>query len=239
MFSLIIPAYNEENRIKDTLEAYRDELHKSSIDFEIIVEMDGCTDRTPEIVKELATKFPEIKFIEFKERLGKGGGILKGFEVAKGSIVGFVDADCSVPPQEFVKLLKEIKNGFDGAIASRRAEGSIVKNQPLLRKVLSKCFNIYVRLMFGLPFKDTQCGAKVFRREVLEKILPQLNMKGFAFDVNLLYLVHKHGFKIKEVGVSWIDKYGSKVKILRAIVSMGLEVIKLRLYHSTLRFLFK
>jgi len=239
MLSLIIPAYNEEDRIKETLVAYREKLYKLGINFEIIVEMDGCTDRTPEIVKKLAVKFPEIKFIEFRERLGKGGGLLKGFEVARGNIVGFVDADGSVPPQEFIKLLREIENGYDGAIASRRTRGAIVKNQPLLRKILSKCFNIYVRLLFDLPFKDTQCGAKVFRREVLEKIFPKLNTKGFAFDVNLLYLAHKHGFKIKEVGVLWIDKYGSKVKIWKAIVEMGLAVIKLRLYHSPLRFLFK
>ncbi len=239
MLSLIIPAYNGENRIENTLIDYRNTFHNLGLDFEIIVEMDGCTDRTPEIVRELSAKFPEIRFIEFKERLGKGGGILKGFEVARGDIVGFVDADGSVPPQEFVKLLEEIKNGYDGAIASRRAKGAIVKNQPLSRKILSKCFNIYVRLLFGLPFKDTQCGAKVFRREVLENILPKLNTKGFAFDVNLLYLIHKHGFKIKEVGVLWTDKYGSKVKISKAIMEMGLAVLKLRLYHSPLRFLFK
>lgn len=121
--SLIIPAYNEENRIKETLDAYIEKLHELGINFEIIVEMDGCTDRTSEVVKEMATKFPEIKFIEFKERLGKSGGLLKGFEIANGDVVGFVDADGSVKPQDFIKLLREIEKGYDGAIASRRAKG--------------------------------------------------------------------------------------------------------------------
>jgi glycosyltransferase involved in cell wall biosynthesis len=131
-FSLVIPAYNEEKRIKETLEAYRIEFYDLGINFEIIVEMDGCTDRTAEIVRGLAAKFPEIKFIEFKKKLGKGGGLLKGFEVASGDVVGFVDADGSVQPREFIKLLTEIKNGYDGVIASRRAEGAIVIGQPPL-----------------------------------------------------------------------------------------------------------
>ena len=234
--SLIIPAYNEEKRIKETLEAYRSKLLELGINFEIIVEMDGCTDRTPEIVRELAVKFPEIKFIEFKERLGKGGGLLKGFEIASGDVVGFVDADGSVKPSEFIKLLSEIERDYDIVIASRRAEGAVVRNQPLLRKVLSKGFNVLVKLLFRLPFKDTQCGAKVFRRNALEKILPEVNSKGFAFDVNLLYLATRNGFRIKEVGIRWEDKRGSKVKG-RTVVEMFLAVIKLRLRYSLLRFL--
>jgi glycosyltransferase involved in cell wall biosynthesis len=234
--SLVIPAHNEEKRIKNTLIRYLDVLLKYDIDFEIIAEMDGCTDRTSEIVRELADEHQEIVVLEFKEKLGKGGGIVKGFENARGDIIGFVDADGSVQPEDLIKLLKMIE-GADGVIASRRAKGSVVVNQPFSRKVLSKCFNILVRVLFLLPYRDTQCGAKIFRRKVIEEILPLINTHGFAFDVNLLYLAKKKGFRIVEVGVSWEDKYGSKVKLRKAIPEMLFSVLKLRLYYSPLRFL--
>jgi hypothetical protein len=96
-----------------------------------------------------------------------------------------------------------------------------------------------VRFFFRLPFKDTQCGAKVFRREVLKRVLPELNARGFAFDVNLLYLVRRDGFKIKEIGIIWEDKHGSKVKLWKTVIEMFLGVLKLRLYYSPFRFLVK
>ena len=207
--SLIIPAYNEEKRIKQTLVKYFNVLLKNNFNFEIIVEMDGCTDRTPEIVRNFAKKHKQIKILEFKKKLGKGGGILKGFEKANGEIIGFVDADGSVHPDDIVKLIKVLeKTKADGVIASRRMKESVVINQPFLRKVLSKCFNILVRILFFFPYKDTQCGAKFFRKNVIKEILPLMNTHGFAFDVELLYLIKKKGFKVVEVGVTWEDKHG-------------------------------
>jgi len=235
MLSLVIPAYNERNRIGRTIVEYRDTLRKNGIDFEIIVEMDGCTDGTQEVVKRLSERIPELRYIEFDRRLGKGRGLKEGFKVTRGDIVGFVDADGSVPPQEFVRMVRELEKGYDVVIASRRAKGAKVRNQPTVRRILSKCFNIYVRTLFGIPYRDTQCGAKVFRRYVLEKVFEGLNSNGFAFDVNLLYLVHRAGFRVKELGVEWTDMYGSKVNVPKAVVEMGLDVLRLRLYHSPLR----
>jgi len=235
--SLIIPAFNEEKRIEGTILSYLEYFSSELNNFEIIVEMDGCTDGTEEVVRKLAKKYANIIPIKFEKRLGKGGGIVRGFQNAKGDIVGFVDADGSIKPEEFEKLLIELENGYSGAIASRRAEGAVVVNQPLVRKILSKLFNILVRILFILPYKDTQCGAKIFRKKVIEEVIPSLNTHNFAFDVNLLYLITKKGFKIKEVGIRWEDKYGSKVKLHRVIPEMLISIIRLRLYHSPLKFL--
>ena len=131
--SLIIPAFNEEKRIEGTILSYLEYFSSEQNNFEIIVEMDGCTDGTEEVVRKLAKKYANIIPIKFERRLGKGGGIVRGFQNAKGDIVGFVDADGSIKPEEFEKLLIELENGYSGTIASRRSivgmamlEGSII-----------------------------------------------------------------------------------------------------------------
>ena len=233
--SVIIPACNEEMRIKETLQSYVEFLRTTGLSFEIIVEMDGCTDRTPQIVDELSRVYPEIRSIEFEERLGKGGGLIQGFRLAKGGYVGFVDADGSTGPKEMMKLLNEVKNGTDCVIASRRLETSVVVNQTKARKILSKCFNLMVRLLFDLPYHDTQCGAKMYKKEALDKLISDIHVNGFVFDVVLLYLTKKKGFSIKEVGITWENKAGSKVNILHTTMDMFISIIKLRLYFSPLR----
>lgn len=233
--SLVIPACNEEGRIGDTLITYAEQLRASNISFEIIAEMDGCTDGTSDVVRNLSQIYPEIRALEFEHKLGKGGGLLRGFEVAKGDCVGFVDADGSVPPAELMKLLVETQSGTDYAIASRRVEGSQAHYHSRSRKILSRCFNLLVRLTFALPYRDTQCGAKVMKRDALEKTMMEININGFAFDVLLIYLARKNGFSIKEVGVHWDDKIGSKVKITHTSFEMLSSVIKLRIFFSPFR----
>lgn len=233
--SLVIPACNEEQRVGDTLIAYAEDLRASSISFEIIAEMDGCTDGTSAIVKDLCNVYPEIKKLEFEHKLGKGGGLIKGFEAADGRCVGFVDADGSVPPGDLKKLLAEAQNGTDCAIASRRTCGSRAVYHTRSRRMLSKCFNMLVRMLFDLPYKDTQCGAKVMKRDALEKTLQDVRINGFAFDVGLLYVARKKGFSIREVGVDWEDKTGSKVDISHTALDMLSSVIKLRMFYSPFR----
>lgn len=233
--SLVIPACNEEQRIEDTLENYIAFLMRSGIDFEIIVEMDGCTDGTADIVRRMSVTYPCVKVMEYKERLGKGGGLLKGFEIARGDIIGFVDADGSIQPMEMMKLLDSVRGGADCAIGSRRARGAMVTNQPPTRKVLSKCFNMMVRTLFLLPYKDTQCGAKVYRATVLNKVLGQIHVNGFIFDVVLLYQTKKNGFTVDEVAIIWEDKEGSKVNVISTTLDMFSSILKLRLYYSPFR----
>ena len=164
--SIIIPAYNEEKRIKTTLEGYVRSF-SGKLDYEIIVVTDGCTDKTVEILKDISRRLPEIRNIDFSERLGKGGAILKGFKAAKGNLIAYVDADGATPGEGIIDLINKI-NGFDGVIGSRWMSGSIVsKKQPLLRRMASRILNYMIRLLLGMKYKDTQCGAKVFRENAI------------------------------------------------------------------------
>lgn len=208
--SIVIPAYNEERRIKRTLEDYYSLLSQKYRNYELIVVCDGCTDKTPMIVKDFSKKYQGIKLLEFPSRLGKGGGLIKGFMKANGEIIGFTDADVAIPSSEYEKLILTIENGADCAIASRRAKGAkILVKQPLERLIASRVFNIIVRAMFRLNLQDTQCGAKVFRGKVIKKVLPDLKAKGFEIDVDLLWNIKKNNFKIKEVPITWMHKTDS------------------------------
>jgi glycosyltransferase involved in cell wall biosynthesis len=221
--SLVIPAHNEENRIGQVLERY------GGRGYEIIVVSNGSTDRTPEIVEGFAEKDGNIMLLEYQERLGKGGAIIEGFTKAKGDLVGFVDADESTKPEEFQSLVKKvIQRRIDGAIASRWVEGSkILKKQPLKRRVASRTFNLIVRLLFGLPYKDTQCGAKVFRGSALRQVIPELRLKGFEFDVELLWRLKEEGFSIEEIPIIWEHDKGSTFNLLNA-PSMLLNLLRVR-----------
>ena len=160
--SLVIPAYNEENRITHFI----DSIH--AFDGELIVVCDG-TDRTAD------------------HRLGKGGGVLAGLREARAPLVGFVDADGSTGIGEMLRLFSFLQ-ASDGAIGSRWVDGSDMKvKQGILRQAESRCFNLLIRILFGLSFHDTQCGAKVFTRAAIDAVLPSMTSRGFEFDVELLW----------------------------------------------------
>ncbi len=209
-FSLVIPAYNEEARIEATLSKYYDYLASTFESYELIVVADGCTDRTPQIVEDFSKQRDSITLLSFKEKLGKGGGLMKGFERASGKLLGFTDADESVSPEEYHKLVDALQNGADCAIASRRADGAHIQvKQPFARRFASKSFNLLVRLLFGLKVRDSQCGAKAFSGPLVKSVLPRLQATGFAFDVDLLYNIQKAGGKILEVPITWKHEEGS------------------------------
>ncbi|WP_424357748.1 dolichyl-phosphate beta-glucosyltransferase [Methanocella sp. MCL-LM] len=223
MISVIVPAYNEEDRIEKTLEEYSKGL-KSAGDFEIIVVCDGCKDRTPEIAAKYA------KVLTFPNRLGKGGGVLEGFKVARGDIVGFTDADNSLKVDQFLKLIEEMeKTGAGCVIADRKSkEAIIVESQYLIRRLASESFNtLFPRLLFGLKVKDSQCGGKIFKREYVEKVAPQMACMGFEFDVELLWRMKNAGCAIREVPVVWKDDKGSKFSF-KYIPAMGVNLLKTR-----------
>ncbi len=207
MISLVIPAYNEETRISGVLELYGSFLSGYG-DHEIIVVADGI-DRTAFIVKEFSKKNSNIKLLQYSTRLGKGGALAKGFAIAKGEIIGFVDSDLSVMPGEYKKLIDALDTA-DCVIASRRAGRAEIKvKQPWTRRFFSRSFNYLVKAMFFLDVSDTQCGAKVFRKEPLRKVLPQLRSTGFEFDVELLWRLKKQGYMICEIPISWSHQRGS------------------------------
>jgi len=229
--SIIIPAYNEEHNIKKTLLNHID-YFSTKIPFEIIVVMDGCKDNTFSIVHELSIHYSQIRYLTFPKKLGKGGGILKGFKNAKGQIIAFTDADCSTSPAQLYKLIQHT-NQTDVVIGSRWMKNSIIeKKESLPRRLASRSFNFMVRLLFNLPIKDTQCGAKVFNKYVIENIIDDLILTNFAFDVELLFTIQKNGYRILEIPIQWKHDDFTELKMAKVIPSMFLSVIGLRIKRS-------
>lgn len=227
--SIIIPAYNEEKRIRETLQDYADFFSCKEIDFEILVMMDGCTDRTPEIVKDIASRHKKIKFINHEKRLGKGSAVLVGFKAVDGDLISFTDADNSIKPEEFYSLVQHI-NGYDAVISSRYMKSSVILNrQGGTRRVGSRFFNLMVKFLLGMPFKDTQCGAKVFKKNVIEKILPEMRSRGFEFDAELMWRVKRHGFGILEFPIIWENKPGSTLRPMSTLF-MLLGILRIRFF---------
>lgn len=229
--SIIIPAHNEENRIARTLEDYGKRYKKNS---EIIVVLNGCKDDTLKIVKKFKKKYSQIRYIDFQQS-GKGFALIEGFKAAKGDLIGFVDADGSTNSKAFEDLIKKLGK-YGGIIASRYLKGAIVSpKQPISRIIASRVFNFLIRILFGLKFRDTQCGAKLFKKEVIKEVLPKLGITEWAFDIDLLYQMKKANFKIKEIPTEWRDIEGSKINVRKTSTRMLLSIIKLRIIYSPFR----
>ncbi len=236
LISLVIPAYNEAKRIRKTLDKYVKEFYPGNQ--ELIIVPNGCHDDTLEVVKQAQKELGSEIVIHNLREGGKGLAVQEGFKKARGELIGFVDADGATSPSEYRKLVETILNEkYDGAIASRWLTGSkVVDRTSFLREVASQIFYIITKILFWLPFRDTQCGAKMFRRTVVEKIIPQLKVKNMAFDVELLFMVKKAGFKVKEVPTVWIDQsssemLGSKSKFMKTSLIMFASLIKVRVHH--------
>jgi dolichol-phosphate mannosyltransferase len=205
--SLVIPAYNEENRI--TL--FFDSITR--FDGELIVVCDG-TDRTADIVDVIASRRTDlnIRCLRFEHRLGKGGGVIAGLKESRTPLVGYVDADGSTSMEEMLRLFGSLP-ALDGAIGSRWVAGSnLTVKQGFLRQLESRGFNLLIRILFGLTYHDTQCGAKVFTKRAVEEVLPLMVSTGFEFDVELLWRMKNAGFRIGEVPIEWQNKGDSRVQ---------------------------
>jgi len=239
--SIIIPAHNEEKRIGRTLERYslffKRKKKEKEIDFEILVVLNACTDDTLKVVEGYAKKFKEIVYLDL-EKGGKGYAIIEGFKDAlkrDNDLIGFVDADMATSPESFYDLVKQINN-YGGIIASRYVKGSVVRpKQSIGRIIASRIYNMLIRFLFLLPYRDTQCGAKLFKRKALEKSLPNIGMTKWAFDLDLIYNVRKQEFAIKEVPTVWSDKEYSTINFAKAGPWMALAVIRLRILNSPMK----
>jgi glycosyltransferase involved in cell wall biosynthesis len=230
--SFVIPAYNEEDRIETTLKEYIDELLQIYPEAEFLVVTDGCSDNTPEIVDRLSGQHSCIMHIHPEKRLGKGGAIIKGFHAANGDVIGFLDGDGSVAAGDIRRLIDGLCS-YDGIIASRWIKGStILRPEPLARIIASRAFNLLVRALFSLPFKDTQCGAKFFRRYPILEVIDEIGLTNWSFDIELLYRLRDHGYRIEEIPVTWIYKEGSKLKLKSTSLKMFVSVIGLRIKTS-------
>ena len=206
-YSLVIPAYNEEKRIAglfDPIEQFEGEL---------IVICDG-NDRTADIVEEIARSRPAlgIRCLRFSTRRGKGGGVMTGLAAARAPLVGYVDADGSTTIGEMVRLFGHLITS-DVVIGSRWIPGlAPAVRQGWARRLESRGFNLLIRILFGLSFHDTQCGAKVFKKAAVDAVLPHLVSTGFEFDVELIWRLGQAGYRIKEIPIAWQNKGDSRVR---------------------------
>lgn len=220
-FSLIIPAKNEEKRIILPLVQYYFALQRAvgAKKFEIIVVVNNTTDKTIASIKELKqlASMREIKIVNLKHCEGKGQAVLHGFTVAKGDIIGFIDADGSSSHEELAKMYHVIEQeeSIDAVIASRYTEkGQIIGGRQFHRKIASKILHTLIKIMFNAPIEDFFCGLKLFRKRVVTQLLENVFIYGWAFDVNMLIHLYKNGFTIKEVPTTWTDRTNSKVRVL-------------------------
>jgi len=232
---LLIPAYNEEHRIEPVLRDYARFFRENYTgNFQLVVVLNGCTDNTIGVVRRVAAEYLTIRALEFKAPIHKGGALIEGFKLAAaGELIGYVDADGATTPAAFLELVRHIGDA-DCVVGSRWLPESVIHQaQTGNRQFASRVFHAIVQLLFRLNIHDTQCGAKVMKREVVEKIHSNLCIADLAFDINLLVAIKYAGFRIREVPTEWTDKAGSKVtaSLFRSSLTMLLSVIRIRLIY--------
>lgn len=228
--SVVIPAYNEEKRITETLKNIDSYLEKQSYDYEIVVVVNNTKDRTFEIVQELEkTTVQKAVAMNLKEG-GKGNAVRRGIlEKATGDIVMFMDADNATPISEIEKFLPFFDQGFDVVIGSRYTNPDLVKvHQPFYRIILSRMSNLLIQFLAVPGIKDTQLGFKAFTSKAAKDIFPKVKVLRWGFDMEVLTIALAKGYKIKEIGVSWTEHGGGHVP-LKAYVESLLDLFKIKL----------
>jgi len=229
--SIVIPAYNEAARLPATLQTVLDYLDRAwTRQFEILVVDDGSYDGTAACVKEAARARAELRLLRNPGNRGKGYSVRHGMLKARGQWVLFTDADLSAPIEEIEKLWEAVQREEAAiAIGSRALDRSLIGvHQPWWREWAGRIFNLFMRVLVGLPFRDTQCGFKLFRRDAVKAIFPRQRIERFGFDVEVLYLARKLGFKTVEVPVRWNHAEGTRVSMLRDSLDMFLDLLRVR-----------
>src|SRR5881394_4666362 len=230
-FSIVIPCFNEQGRIGETLRVTIDYLAANAPTSELIVVNDGSTDATAAVAREkLNGATLQTRLLENFPNRGKGSAVRSGLLAAREPIGLFSDADLSTPLEETPKLMEPIANGeVDIAFGSRALDRSLIGiHQPWRREQGGRVFNLLVRVATGLPFWDTQCGFKAFRMEACRPIIEAAKIIGFGFDVELLLLAQRAGLRLREIPVRWNHHEGSKVRFVQDSVRMLREVLSLR-----------
>ena len=236
---IIIPAYNEEKRIEKTVRDYSEYFKERT---EILIVLNGCRDKTGEIARDLKKNLSNIEYLEFSEAIGKGAAVQEGFKHAINSnynllsttyqLIGFVDADEATSPEEYERLAGLIGEA-DGVIGSRFLKGAQISGRSFLRNIAGYKFHLIVKILFDLPYKDTQCGVKIFKTAALKKILPELKVSNMAFDVEMLAMAQKCGLKIKEIPTIWNGQpesgaLGSPISLIKNGWKMFWTLVELR-----------
>ncbi len=227
--SVVVPAYNEEQRIGATLARILAYLRDEGARFEVLVVDDGSRDRTREVVSRLAASEPHLRLIALGKNRGKGMAVRRGVLEATGDRVLFSDADLSAPIEEIEKLAARIENGSAVAIGSRSVRGARIDvHQPWYRELMGKTFNLFVRVLAIRGFVDTQCGFKCFTADAARAIFSRTRIDRFAFDVEALVVARRLGFEVAEVPIRWSNEPNSRVGVLRDSVRMLLDLARIR-----------
>ncbi|HUU54938.1 MAG TPA: dolichyl-phosphate beta-glucosyltransferase [Armatimonadota bacterium] len=222
--SVVIPAYNEEHRLGPTLARIEQYLSAQGYAFEVLVVDNASKDRTAEVAREAGVE------VIAEPRRGKGAAVKTGMLAARGEYVLFSDADLSTPIEEVEKLLAELRAGADVAIASRGLpESNLVKRQPWYREFVGRAGNVLVRMMVVRGIADTQCGFKLFPREIARRVFPAQRLTGAAFDVEILFIAQRAGWKIAEVPVTWIDSPDTRFSRVRDSLDALKDLFRIRL----------
>lgn len=226
--SIVVPAYNEEIRIVPTIGAIASHISDLGFPFELIVSDDGSTDRTVELVEGLG--LVNLRVVKAPQNEGKGSAVRRGMLAARGKYVLFDDADNSTPIEEIDKLLHKLEHeGFNVAIGSRAAQGAKEAERSLLRRILSGGLRWIVRRVFRIGVRDTQCGFKMYTAEAARRLHSAQTIDGFSFDLEILYLASKLGYRIAEVPVAWVDAPGSKVDTRKEVMRFLRDLVRIKM----------
>ena len=224
-FSVVIPAHNEQNRLPGTLEQLFRFLDQQSFTSEVIVVENGSTDTTLNVAKEFAVRHANLQVIQSEK--GKGAAVKHGMLVARGEYRFMCDADLSMPVEEIVKFIPPGLQDFDIAIASREAKGAVRYNESSYRHWGGRGINLLIQTLILPGLNDTQCGFKCFRAEVAEDIFRRQTMNGWSFDIELLFVARRHGYRIVEIPIHWYHSSESKVSALRDAIRMIQDIFRI------------
>ncbi|MGI9113662.1 MAG: glycosyl transferase [Chthoniobacterales bacterium] len=231
-FSVVVPAFNEAERIGDTLRTTLEYLRANSPQSELIVVNDGSSDGTGGVVRAVFAKEQVLptRLLDHRTNRGKGAAVREGLLSATNAIAVFFDADLSTPIEELPKILEpSVRDEVDVAFGSRALDRTLIGHrQPWRREQAGRVFNLLVRVATGLPFWDTQCGFKAFRMQACRPIIAAAQVDGFGFDVELLFLAQRAGLRLREIPVRWNHSEGSKVHFVHDSLRMLREVMTLR-----------
>jgi|SRR5580700_2605561 dolichyl-phosphate beta-glucosyltransferase len=227
--SFILPAYNESERLATSIPKVLEYVRDRGLRAEIIVVNDGSTDTTADVVRQFAVTNPMIVLLENPGNRGKGYSVRNGMLHSNGAVALFTDADLSSPITEADKLFAALANGADIAIGSRWLKRELqTERQPILRQLYGRLFNLGLRIVLGLGYRDTQCGFKAFTRNAIQIVFTRQRVERWGFDPELLFLARKFKLKTVEVPVEWAHDHRSKINPLRDGIRMGLDVLEVR-----------
>lgn len=228
LLSIVIPAYNEAVRIVPTIGAIASHVSGLGIPWELIIADDGSKDETVQLVEDLG--FANLRVLKATRNGGKGSAVRRGMLAARGRYVLFTDADNSTPIEEVGKLLARLQDeDYDIALGSRAAEGGQAANRSRLRYLMSDVLRWTVRLILRPGVRDTQCGFKLYSRQAAQQLHERQTISGFSFDLEILYLARKFGYRVAEVPVNWIDSPGSKVDTRKEAQRFLRDMVRIRL----------